>query len=232
MTLQPNSSEFLSVFINYLAIHDQAGSQSLPPLNELSKTLNISVATLREQLEVARVLGLVDVRPRKGIRKLPYKFTPAVRLSLAYSLACDHASFEDFADLRKHIEEAYWHEAVGKLTTEDLSFLKSLVNKAWTKLNGKPVQIPHNEHRQLHITIYKKLDNEFVNGLLEAYWDAYETIGLNVYADLSYLQKVWQFHHEMVDAIVTKDFDLGYQKLIEHADLINQRPLIKYYQPE
>jgi len=232
MTKEHNSTEFLSDFINYLAIHDQAGSQSLPPLNELSKTLNISVATLREQLEVARVLGLVDVRPRKGIRKLPYKFSPAVRLSLAYSLTCNIASFEEFADLRKHIEETYWHEAVGKLTAEDLIFLKSLITKAWTKLNGQPVQIPHIEHRLLHISIYRKLDNEFVNGLLEAYWDAYETIGLNVYTDLSYMQKVWQYHHEMVDAIINKEYDLGYQKLVEHADLINQRPRIKYYQPE
>jgi len=188
MPLDHNPSESLSAFIKYLAFYDPGTHQSLPSLSELSKTLNISVATLREQLEVARALGLVDVRPRKGIQKLPYKFSPVVRLSLAYALRTEISFFEEFADLRRHIEETYWHEAVLKLTNDDLEILKSLIKQAWSKLNGYPVQIPHAEHRELHLTIYKNLENEFVNGLLEAYWDAYETIGLNVYTDLSYLQ--------------------------------------------
>ena len=214
----------LSSFAKFLAIHDQEGSQSLPSLSQLSKTLNISVASLREQLEVARALGLVEVRPRKGIQKLPYKFSPAVHLSLAYALANDISHFEEFADLRKHIEEAYWYEAVAKLTKDDLVFLNSLIERANNKLNGDPIQIPHAEHRELHLTIYKRLNNEFVYGLLDVYWDAYETIGLNVYTGLTYLQEVWQFHRRIVNAICSNDFDLGYRLLLDHTDLIFHRP--------
>jgi DNA-binding FadR family transcriptional regulator len=207
-----------------LAIHNQNESQSLPPLAELSKTLNISVASLREQLEVARALGLVEVRPRKGIQKLPYKFSPAVRLSLAYALANDISHFEAFSDLRKHIEEAYWYESVIKLTSDDLSYLNSLIESATDKLNGDPIQIPHLEHRELHLTIYKRLNNEFVFGMLDVYWDAYESIGLNVYTGLTYLQEVWQFHRQIVDAICNKDYELGYRLLLEHTDLLYHRP--------
>ncbi|HBG74304.1 MAG: hypothetical protein A2X25_13370 [Chloroflexi bacterium GWB2_49_20] len=223
MTLDLNPSDPLSKFTKFLANHKQGETQSLPPLSDLSKTLNISVASLREQLEVARALGLVDVRPRKGIRKLTYKFSPAVRLSLAYALTTDISHFEKFADLRNHIEEAYWYEAVNKLSGEDLAFLGSLIEQATKKLNGNPIQIPHIEHRELHLTIYKRLNNEFVNGLLDAYWDAYETIGLNVYTGLSYLQEVWQYHRQMVDAICSKDYDLGYRLLRAHTDLIYHR---------
>jgi DNA-binding FadR family transcriptional regulator len=145
-------------------------------------------------------------------------------LSLAYALTTETSLFEDFADLRKHIEETYWHEAVKKLTNDDLIFLNSLIKQAWNKLNGNPVQIPHAEHRELHLTIYKNLENGFVNGLLEAYWDAYETIGLHVYTGLTYLQEVWLFHQQMVEAICNQDYDLGYRKLLEHTDLIYHRP--------
>jgi DNA-binding FadR family transcriptional regulator len=155
MPLDTYLSDPLSKFTKYLALQKEDGSQSIPPLSELSKTLDISVASLREQLEVARALGLVDVRPRKGIRKLPYKFSPAVRLSLAYALTTGGSCFEEFADLRKHIEDAYWFEAVAKLTEEDVSFLRSLVDRALEKLNGYPIQIPHVEHRELHLAIYK-----------------------------------------------------------------------------
>lgn len=214
----------LSRFARFLAVHKTEDSQSLPPLSDLSKTLNISVASLREQLEVTRALGLVEVRPRKGIRKLPYKFSPAVRLSLAYAIANDNKRFEEYADLRKHIEEAYWYEAVSKLTDQDLLYLTSLIERATNKLNGDPIQIPHSEHRELHLAIYKRLENEFVFGLLDVYWDAYETIGLNVYTGLTYLQEVWQYHRQIVDAICAKDFKLGFTLLLDHTDLLYHRP--------
>jgi len=224
MTLDIKPFDPLSKFAKFLATHNQEGSQSMPPLAQLSKTLNISVASLREQLEVARALGLVEVRPRKGIQKLAYKFSPAVRLSLAYALANDISHFEEFADLRKHLEEAYWYESVAKLTDVDLLYLNSLIENATKKLNGDPIQIPHAEHRELHLTIYKRLNNEFVYGLLDVYWDAYEAIGLNVYTGLTYLQEVWQYHRLIVDAICSKDFDLGYRLLLDHTDLLYHRP--------
>lgn len=223
MAINIKPFDSLSKFAKYLANHNP-DSESIPPLSQLSNELDLSVASLREQLEVARALGLVEVRPRKGIQKLPYKFSSAVRLSLTYALADDISRFEGFADLRKHIEEAFWYEAVAKLTDEDLTSLNSLIKSALNKLKGNPIQIPHFEHRELHLTIYNKLNNEFVNGILEVYWDAYESIGLNVYTGLKYLQQVWLYHQQIVDAIIKKDFDLGYQLLRDHTDLIYHRP--------
>jgi DNA-binding GntR family transcriptional regulator len=60
-------------------------------------------------------------------------------------------------------------------------------------------------------------------GILEAYWEAYEAVGLNVYADYEYLQEVWSYHQKMVDAICRGDFELGYQALVEHKDLLYHR---------
>lgn len=159
----------ISDFMRYLAAHQQA-EENLPALTTLSEELGVSVASLREQLEVARALGLVDVRPRTGIRRLPYTFLPSVRQSLGYAMALDDVNFQRFADLRKHVEAAYWYEAVEKLTAEDHDKLKSLIERAWSKLNGRPIQIPHEEHKQLHLTIYGRIDNLFVSGILESYW--------------------------------------------------------------
>ena len=50
----------------------------LPSLEDLSTELKISTGKLREQLEVARALGLVEVRPRTGIRIAEYDFSIAV----------------------------------------------------------------------------------------------------------------------------------------------------------
>jgi DNA-binding FadR family transcriptional regulator len=214
----------LSEFMSYLAACENGDTNGLPSLTELSHELGISVAGLREQLEVARALGLVEVRPRTGTRRLTYSFAPAVRQSLAYAIALDRSHFQRFADMRKHIELAYWHEAVALLTDEDKAELQALMRQAWDKLNGSPIQIPHIEHRNLHITIFRRLDNPFVTGILEAYWDAYKAVGLDVYTDYNYLKEVWHFHQQMVDAIAAGDFEAGFLALREHTDLIYQRP--------
>ena len=210
--------------MSYLAACENGETNGLPSLTDLSRELGISVAGLREQLEVARALGLVEVRPRTGTRRLTYSFAPAVRQSLAYAIALDRSHFLRFADMRKHIELAYWHEAVALLTDEDKSELQALMQQAWDKLNGSPIQIPHTEHRNLHITIFRRLDNPFVTGILEAYWDAYKAVGLDVYTDYDYLKEVWQFHQQMVDAIVAGDVEAGFTALREHTDLIYHRP--------
>ncbi len=212
----------LSEFMQYLARENVDGDR-LPSLAALSEQLGISIATLREQMEVARSLGLVKVQPKKGIHRQPYQFTPAVVKSLAYATAVDpDFYFLTFADLRTHIEASFWYEAVNSLTPEDRTELCLLLDRAMAKLAGDPIQIPHAEHRELHLSIYRRLNNPFVTGILEAYWEAYEAIGLNTYTGLRYLKSVWEYHRQMVDAICTGDHEAGYRALVEHSDLLYQ----------
>lgn len=214
----------ISDFLRYLASRTEA-ENGLPSLNELSREIGISVASLREQLEVARVLGYVDVRPRAGIRRLPYSFTPAIRQSLGYAIALDNEHFRKFSDMRNHLEAAYWYEAVEKLTPEDKNELQALLARALEKIRGTPVQVPHEEHRKLHLLIYSRMDNPFVTGILESYWEAYEAVGLNVFVGgYEYLQEVWQYHETMVQSICKQQFAAGYAALVKHTDLIYHRP--------
>ena len=218
--LSPEISEFL----RYLATHEEV-ENGLPSLKKLSVDLGVSVASLREQLEVARALGLVEVRPRLGTKRREYSFTPAVRQSLGYALALNNGHFRKFSELRNHVEAAFWLEAVEKLTDEDKNELQRLIVRAFEKLEGSPIQVPHEEHRKLHPMIYSRLENPFVIGILEAYWEAYENVGLNVFTGgYEYLQEVWNYHRHMVDAICSGNNDEGYNALIAHTDLLYHRP--------
>ena len=215
-----------SDFLHYLASINQSEQDKvrIPALKDLSKELGTNIARLREQLEVARALGLVDVSPRTGIHRRGYKFFPAVQQSLAYAIELDIKYFDHYSELRTHLEAAFWFEAVTRLTPDDHLELRRLSECAWEKLQGPQIQIPHQEHRQLHLLVYKRLENPFVLGILEAYWDAYEAVGLNLYAGYDYLQEVWQYHQEMVDCICRGDFEAGYRSLVEHQDLLYHHP--------
>lgn len=222
--LRDRTSPNISEFFRYLASHPEA-ENGLPTLNDLSRELKVSVASLREQLEVARALGFVEVKPGRGVRRLAFSFTPTIRQSLGYALAMNDDHFRQYSDMRNHLEAAYWHEAVAKLTAEDKHELQAIITRAWDKIRGTPVQVPHEEHRKLHLTIFSRLDNPFVTGVFEAYWEAYEAVGLNVFAGgYEYLQEVWRYHQQMVESICSDQFEAGYEALVKHIDLLYHRP--------
>jgi DNA-binding GntR family transcriptional regulator len=139
------------------------------------------------------------------------------------ALALDKEYFDAFSSLRVHLEVGFWDEAVALLEPEDHAHLRALVRSAFNKLHQARVQIPYPEHRDLHLTIYSRLDNPFVTGLLAAYWDGYEFVELNTYADYSYLKRVWQYHERIVEAICQREYGLGKQLLIEHMGLLSSR---------
>jgi DNA-binding FadR family transcriptional regulator len=212
-----------SEFLQYLLAHGHTPGARLPSLTEISGETGLSVGKLREQFEVARTLGLVEASPRRGIVRTGYDFRPGVRLSLMVAMAIDPKNFDAFSSLRAHLETAYWDEAVALLTEEDLAHLRALVTAAWEKLGQPRIQIPYQEHRELHLTIFRRLNNPFVVGLLGAYWDAYEAVELNTFADLGYLQSVWRYHARIVAAICAGEYAEGKRLLIEHMQLLSAR---------
>ncbi len=216
-------SNQLSKFLAFLADQMAEGKESLPSLNVISEELGMSLSTLREELQVARAMGLVEVKPRTGIKCLPYSFKPSVLNSLTFAVSLDRMMFRQYSDLRNHIEASYWYQAVSSLTGDDIKDLNEIIQIAAKKLKAIPIQIPHEEHRRLHLTIYRRLGNPFVQGILESYWDIYEAVGLSVYEERKYLDRVWNYHGQMVESITQGDFLSGYQALIAHMDLLFQR---------
>ncbi len=212
-----------SDFLRYLIMQGCAPGTRLPSLKEISDDIGISVGKLREQLEVARALGLIEASPRRGITCLEYSFLPAVNLGLMMALAINPDQFAAYGTLRAHMETAFWDEAVALLRDEDRTYLRQLVVEAKAKLNQDRIQIPHHEHRELHLTIFRRLENPFVLGILEAYWDAYEAVELNTYTDYLYLQSVWDYHGRIVDALCEGKIDEGKQLLIQHMNLLDKR---------
>lgn len=216
-----------SDFLRFLIEKQVPPGERLPSLNEMSVEMGVSVGKLREQLEVARTLGFVSVRPRLGTHREPYKFTPAVLVSVLFGLGTEEADFDQFSQLRRAIESSFWHEAVTLLTDEDKAELQKLVNTAWEKLRGQPIHIPNGEHRSLHLTIFHRLKNPFVQGILEAYWDAYEASELTRYMGYQYWLDVWRYHERIVEALVANEYEKGRQLLVEHFSLLPTHPVIE-----
>jgi len=212
-----------SAFIEYLLALAQDGKDNIPPIKQIGHDLGLSTPCVREQMELARNLGLIKVQPRKGISLLPYDFTPAVVKSLYYAIKSNMDYFHQYSVLRNQLEKSFFIESVKMLNNSDIFTINSIVQRAINKLNSNQIQIPHQEHRSFHLQIYCKLENVFVKGLLKSYWDMYELVGLDHFNDLSYLEKVWDYHGRIVLMISIGEYKKAYQLLEEHIDFIYER---------
>lgn len=211
-----------SHFLNYIIERGYQPGDRLPSIAELAgeEHLSISTSKVREQLEVARALGLVEVRSKTGTRLKEYTFTPAVSLSLLFALAGEFSKFEMFGSLRIHLEVAYWHEGCALLQDDDIAQMQRCIEAANEKLNAHPIRIPTYEHRGFHLAVFRRLENPFVLGLLEAYWDAYEAVIPTRYVAYDYLKSVWDYHQQILEAICAQDIDRAQQLFIEHTRLL------------
>jgi DNA-binding FadR family transcriptional regulator len=207
-------------FLSYLATEDIAPGDQLPNLSDISDELGVSVGKLREQLEHARRLGLISSRPRVGTRREHFDFGQAILPIVLFGLATEEASFTQFSELRRFLEVGLWRQAVSLLTPHDKAHLFRLVDAAWKKLREEPVHVPRVEHRDFHITIFRHIDNPFVQGILEAYWEAYEASELTRIADYGYWLSVWEYHQKIADAIHSGDIEAGLALLLEHFELL------------
>ncbi len=222
-----NEVSFMQSITQYLV---DAGPSScddepvkLPSLGDLAKEMGISRGKLREELIAAQAYGVIEMRPGDGTYVRPFDFYAAIRPAVLYSIACDRTNFEAFRKLRAYLEVAFWDEATQALDQEDLDELDRIVESAQRKLVGTPIRIPHAEHRQLHLAIFAKLDNPFVQGLLRAYWDAYEAVELHHYFELTYYEEMWSSHRAMVDALRAHRPYEGKETLIKHFSILENR---------
>jgi len=220
---QLNSEVLQYIVQERLQTVDGEELNKLPSLGDLAKQMRVSRGKLREELIAAQAFGVVEMRPGDGTYVRPFDFYEPIRTMVLYGIAGDKRSFDAYYRLRAQIEICFWTEAVRALTPADHARLYQILERAESRLTSAPVEIPHEEHRELHLCMFSRLDNPFVLGLIAAYWDAYEAVGLNRYYDLSYFTRMWDWHREMIDAIAAGDYEQGKQILIRHFTLLEDR---------
>lgn len=195
----------------------------LPPLDELARELGVSRGKLREDLLAAQAYGLVEMRPGDGTYVRPMDFYTAVRPLVLHSISTDSDNFDRYYRLRAELEVSFWDQAARALQEEDVRRLEQVLQQAELKLQGQSVEIPHREHRELHVILFSRLDNPYVRGILQAYWDAYEAVGLHRYFDLTYYEHVWASHRQIVEAIRARQWEVGKAILRQHFTFLEDR---------
>jgi len=207
--------------LTYLA-EASKNEQDIPSIAELSQILGVSIASVREQLEVARQLGFVDVKPRKGIQRRPFSLVPLISLGMNYGIYSEAHLLSDYIELRKHLELSYWNDAFDVLKDDQMDYMQFLIDIALRKLQRKPAIIPTEEQSEFHLTLFRPLGNKVLISILEAAWALEENNGGKILADLDDMLSSWRTRQIIVDALREKDKTKGKNALESLLALANK----------
>jgi DNA-binding FadR family transcriptional regulator len=205
--------------LSYLANTVKEG-KSIPSIAQLGIDLGLSNASVREQLEVARQLELVEVKTKTGIQVTPFSVKPAICLASRYALDINPDLIWEMYSVRQQLELSYWQKAVVKLGREEVEQLGHIIDSAFHKIHNRPIIIPVEEHRDFHLTIYRPLNNTFLQSLLESFWTLFQDSENRLYSDQISLETVWDYHKKIFKAIDSKEYEMGYDALLTHFDIV------------
>jgi len=194
----------------------------LPPERELSIQLNVSRATAREALKVLNYLGFIETQQGSGNYITDdYNKTTANIMKVMY-LRGD-VDFEGFTEFRKMLELHSFELALKNATekqkkemeqivnlldlTTDSTLIVTLDNHFHTLLveaSGNPLMIINYSALSIAITEYMS-----------------ETFRDTVSKKESGFEKLQEYHHAIIDALISKDRKKGRQAIIDHFNLLH-----------
>jgi GntR family transcriptional repressor for pyruvate dehydrogenase complex len=194
----------------------------IPSERELSSELRISRQSIREALNRAEIMGLIDVRQGEGsfiLSSLKGSLKPPLTVIIEKQVE----RIFDFLEIRKLVEGWCAEKAALEATGEELEDMKTILDKM-KKVVSKDKQWEELD-LVLHLSIAKATHNIVAIHIMDA---------LKVNFSLFFrftksmpsserLDVLWQHHYDIIDAIARKDSNMAKQKVIDHLNFIEQK---------
>jgi GntR family transcriptional repressor for pyruvate dehydrogenase complex len=194
----------------------------IPSERELSSELRISRQSIREALNRARVVGLIEVRQGEGSFILS-SIKGSLKPPLTVIIEEEVERIFDFLEIRKVVEGWCAEKAAWEATDEELADMKEILDKMkkvvskdkqWEKLDLK-----------LHLSVAKATHNIIAIHIMDAL-----KVNFSLFFKFTKsmpsserLDVLWQHHSDIIDAIARKDSKLAKQKVIDHLNFIKEK---------
>jgi GntR family transcriptional repressor for pyruvate dehydrogenase complex len=194
----------------------------IPSEREMASELGISRQSIREALNRAEVMGLIQVRQGEGSFILSSVREP-LKPPLTVIIEKEAERIFEFLEIRKLIEGWCAEKAALEATGKELEDMIQIVNKM-KKVVSKDKQWEELD-LELHFSIAKATHNIIAIHIMDA---------LRVNFSLFFrftksmpsserLDVLWQHHNEIIEAITRKDSKLAKQKVIDHLNFIEEK---------
>ena len=194
----------------------------IPSERELAADLKISRQSIREALNRAEVMGLIEVRQGEGsfILSSVNKF---LKPPLTLIIEKEAERIFDFLEIRKLVEGWCAEKAAIEATEEELEDMAGILDKM-KKVVSKDKQWEELD-LNLHLSFAKATHNVIAVHIMEALKSNFKPF-FRFTKSMPSSEKMdilWQHHYEIFKAIKQRDPETSKKKVIEHLNYINEK---------
>ena len=216
------SDEVYKQIVSLISNGQLKPGDKIPSEREMASELGISRQSIREALNRAEVMGLIEVRQGEGSFILSSVREP-LKPPLTVIIEKEADKIFEFLEIRKLIEGWCAEKAALEATGEELDDMKEILDKMkqvvskdkqWEALDLK-----------LHLSIAKAAHNVIAIHIMDAL-----KVNFSLFFKFTKsmpsserLDVLWQHHYEIIDALSRKDPKLAKQKVFDHLNFIEKK---------
>jgi GntR family transcriptional repressor for pyruvate dehydrogenase complex len=225
LRLQPIKSKKISdqVFeqIRELVFRGQLKpGEQLMPERELSEALNVSRTTVRNAINKLVVLGLLEHKQGQGtfVRSTDTRIGNPV----AAAMDVENASIPNLLEVRVGLECNSAFLAAQRATEQDLTFMEASLEEIRQEVASG--RLGTEADTAFHMALAYATKNPVQVYLMKNFYD-FLFVGIkenlrHLYEDPANIDKIFNQHHAIYEAIKNRDPDLAYQAMREHIQFV------------
>lgn len=204
----------------YIVDNDLQTGDALPSENELSKQLDVSRNLVREAVRGLEALGIVDIRRGSGLYVSSFSLEKLM-VNIDYSIHFELQELKELFTIRRALETGMVGDAIKVKTKEIEDELKTILDMIRIKAQkGQPFP---EEDRRFHQCLFKKLKNQTLLRILDAFWLTLNKADQMI--DIQDKDPLWtyEFHIPIVEAFVKGDVEATRIAIQQHYANLEKR---------
>lgn len=216
------SDEVYNQIVSLISRGKLKPGDKIPSERDLVADLGISRQSIREALNRAAIMGLLEVRQGEGSFILS-SINKSLKPPLTIIIEKEAERVFEFLEIRKLIEGWCAEKAASEATDNDLNNMKQILDKM-KKVASKDKQWEELDLK-LHLSFAEATHNVIAVHMMEALKANFKPF-FKFTKSMPRAEKIdvlWQHHHEIFTAIKNRNPKMAKKKVIEHLNFIEQK---------
>ena len=212
--------EVQSAIRDYIERHRLVANDPLPSEGELARALAVSRSSVREAVKSLESMGILETRRGSGVFVRAFSFEPLLN-NLPYGLMEGADALADLLEVRGILELAMIATAIERLDEVQARALDATLAGMRSKAE-RGESFPA-EDREFHRTLFQKVDNAVLLGLIDVFWLAARKASQHKNLADPRPMSTYRDHVAIAEAVKAGRVDGAREALDRHYAGINER---------
>ncbi len=200
--------------------------KKLPSEFELMDELQVSRNSLREAFKILSSMGVLEIKRGDGTYVCS-QINPSTFDTLVYGMIFDMSSSDELFELRQVLDEAMIKLASKKRTAEDISLLKTNIEKMQKAIEENDTKLAANLDYEFHMTILEVAGNVFLSRIAKGIYNLYFASIETILSEEERFSNAVKYHKGLLEVVKNGDVlhaeDAVVQSLSTWKNLLKQK---------